>query len=75
MLLPLLLLCLFVRFLGARNARSVLRRAGAVFPGVLQVTLFHANGWCDPVQVGATVKARGSGFRALGLQGFGVLGF
>jgi hypothetical protein len=39
------------RFLGVKGARGVLKRAGQVFPGVRQVTLTHANGWCDPVQV------------------------
>ncbi|KAF6255657.1 hypothetical protein COO60DRAFT_191676 [Scenedesmus sp. NREL 46B-D3] len=46
-------LTLPTRFLGAKGARGVLKRAGQVFPGARQVTLTHANGWCDPVQVRA----------------------
>jgi hypothetical protein len=47
----LLLLLYLARFLSAKGARGALKRAGQVFPGVHHVTLTHANGWCDPVQV------------------------
>lgn len=44
------------RFLSTKPARGALRRAGQVFPGAQQVTLFHANGWCDPVQARMDVE-------------------
>lgn len=44
------------RFLSTKAARGALRRAGQVFPGAQQVTLCHANGWCDPVQARMDVE-------------------
>lgn len=44
-------LTLPTRLLGAKGARVMLTRAGAVFPSAGAVTLLHTGAWCDPVQV------------------------
>ncbi|WIA41453.1 hypothetical protein OEZ86_005030 [Tetradesmus obliquus] len=45
-----------MRFLSSKGARGALARAGQVFPGVREVTLSHAAGWCDPMQARMDVE-------------------